>query len=61
VLGDPDYYGRLGFAAEWAKGFESPYAGENLLALPLQQGAMPCGVRGQATHAGAFAALGEAA
>ncbi|MFV1920682.1 N-acetyltransferase [Sphingomonas sp. MJ1 (PH-R8)] len=61
VLGDPDYYGRFGFAADWAKGFASPYAGEYLMALPLQQGAMPCGVRGEATHAGAIALLGKAA
>ncbi|MFV0623429.1 GNAT family N-acetyltransferase [Sphingomonas sp. ac-8] len=61
VLGDPAYYGRFGFSADWAQGFASPYAGENLLALPLQQGAMPCGVRGEAIHADAFALLGQAA
>jgi putative acetyltransferase len=59
VLGDPAYYGRFGFAAEWARGFASPYAGDYLMALPLQGGAMPCGVRGAATHAPAFAALGQ--
>lgn len=58
VLGDPAYYGRFGFAAEWARGFASPYAGDYLQALPLQQGAMPCGVRGAATHAEAFGRLG---
>ena len=57
VLGEPDFYERFGFSAEWAHGFESPYAGDHLMALPLQGGAMPCGVRGPATHAGAFAQL----
>ncbi len=59
VLGDPAYYGRFGFAAEWARGFASPYAGDYLMALPLQGGAMPCGVRGAATHAPVLAALGQ--
>lgn len=60
VLGDPAYYGRFGFATEWARGFASPYAGDYLMALPLQGGgAMPCGERGAATHASAFAELGE--
>lgn len=59
VLGDPAYYGRFGFSADWARGFASPYAGDYLMALPLQGGAMPCGVRGKADHAMAFAQLGE--
>jgi putative acetyltransferase len=58
VLGDPAYYERFGFSADWARGFASPYAGDYLLALPLQGGAMPCGERGAATHAKAFARLG---
>ncbi|MDV3459108.1 N-acetyltransferase [Sphingomonas sp. HF-S4] len=58
VLGDPAYYERFGFSADWARGFASPYAGDYLLALPLQGGAMPCGARGAATHASAFAQLG---
>lgn len=58
VLGDPDYYARFGFSADWARGFASPYAGDYLMALPLQGGAMPCGERGAATHAAAFAELG---
>jgi putative acetyltransferase len=58
VLGDPAYYERFGFSADWARGFASPYAGDYLLALPLQGGAMPCGERGAATHAKAFAQLG---
>lgn len=59
VLGDPAYYTRFGFSADWAKGFASRYAGEYLMALPLQDGAMPCGIRGAALHAPAFAKLGE--
>ncbi|AQR74380.1 GNAT family N-acetyltransferase [Sphingomonas sp. LM7] len=58
VLGDPDYYARFGFSTDWARGFASPYAGDYLMALPLQGGGMPCGERGAATHAKAFAQLG---
>ncbi|NML07771.1 N-acetyltransferase [Sphingomonas sp. G-3-2-10] len=58
VLGDPDYYERFGFSTEWASGFASPYAGDYLMAMPLQDGKMPCGVRGEAVHAAAFARLG---
>ncbi|MCD2323251.1 N-acetyltransferase [Sphingomonas sp. IC-56] len=57
VLGEPDFYGPFGFSADWARGFATPYAGDYLLALPLQDGAMPCGERGPATHATAFAQL----
>ena len=60
VLGEPDYYGRFGFAADVASGFESPYAGDYFMAMPLQGGLIPCGVRGRADHAPAFARLGQA-
>ncbi|MHA6723388.1 GNAT family N-acetyltransferase [Sphingomonas sp. RS2018] len=59
VLGEPGLYGRHGFATDWAQGFDTPYAGDYLLALPLQNGAMPCGVRGDAVHADAFAEIGD--
>lgn len=59
VLGDPAYYGRFGYAADLAQGFDSPYAGEHLMARPLQSVGMPCGVRGTAAHAPAFAMLAE--
>ncbi|WP_447727999.1 GNAT family N-acetyltransferase [Sphingomonas koreensis] len=59
VLGEPAYYGRFGYAADLARGFASPYAGDYLMALALQEGKVPCGVRGDATHAAAFAALGQ--
>jgi putative acetyltransferase len=58
VLGDPDFYGRFGFAADLAHGYASPYAGEALLAAALQGGLVPCGERGRADHAPAFARLG---
>ena len=61
VLGDPAFYGRFGFDADFARGFATPYAGDHLMALPLQGGLIPCGVRGDATHAAAFARLGNAA
>lgn len=59
VLGEPDFYGRHGFSVDWAAGFDSPYAGDHFMALPLQDGQMPCGVRGIAAHAPAFARLGD--
>ncbi|WP_448501284.1 GNAT family N-acetyltransferase [Sphingomonas sp.] len=59
VLGDPGYYGRFGYERDWAAGFDSPYAGEHFMALPLQPAGMPCGVRGRADHAAAFAALAQ--
>ncbi|WP_228275178.1 GNAT family N-acetyltransferase [Stakelama tenebrarum] len=58
VLGEPGYYGRFGFSVEAAEGFESPYAGPFFMALELQ-GGLPCGPRGKAEHAPAFAALSE--
>jgi putative acetyltransferase len=60
VLGEPAYYGRFGFHVDYARNFASPYASDYLMALPLQGGLMPCGVRGEARHAGAFARLGAA-
>ncbi|MDJ0278334.1 N-acetyltransferase [Sphingomonas sp. 2R-10] len=58
VLGDPAYYGRFGFEAATAHGFDSPYAGDYLLGIRLNDG--PCvHTPGAATHAWAFAALGE--
>lgn len=58
VLGEPGYYGRFGFSAAHAEGFGSPYAGDYLMAVPLQGGSLACGARGPATHAAAFAMLG---
>ena len=61
VLGDPAYYGRFGFSAEHARGFQSPYAGDYFMAVPLQGGKLACGARGTAEHAAAFAMLGQEA
>lgn len=58
VLGEPAFYERFGFDRALARGFETPYAGDYLMAVPLQGGLMPCGVRGAANHAAAFARLG---
>ena len=60
VLGDPAFYTRFGFSTESAQGFDSPYAGPYFMALELQ-GGLPCGPRGIADHAPAFAALSEEA
>jgi putative acetyltransferase len=61
VLGDARRYAPHGFAADLASGFASPNAGEHLLAVALQDGAIPCGVRGRADYAPAFARLDRAA
>ena len=58
VLGDPQFYGRFGYDAAVARNFTSPYAGDAFMALPLQGGLVPCGVREAAHHAPAFARLG---
>ncbi len=60
VLGAPAFYERFGFAADLARNFASPYAGDNLMAAALQGGLMPCGPRGAATHAPAFARMDAA-
>lgn len=58
ALGEPAFYNRFGFVTDVANGFASPYAGDYFMALPLQGGLIPCGVRGEAAHAPAFARLG---
>lgn len=55
VLGDPAYYGRFGFDAARASGFDSPYAGPYLMLLPLG-GDLPAR-QGRIDYAPAFAAL----
>ena len=55
VLGDPAYYGRFGFRADLAAGFESPYAGPYLMVLPLK-GELPART-GKVEYAPAFAGL----
>lgn len=58
VLGEPGFYEKFGFSAANAEGFDSPYAGPYFMALELQ-GGLPCGPRGLADHAPAFATLEE--
>lgn len=55
VLGDPDVYGPLGFRAETAAPFASPYAGPHLQAQWLSSPRRP--VEGRADYAPAFAGL----
>ena len=56
VLGEPAYYTRFGFDAALARGFGSPYAGPNLMALSLRGDALPAR-EGPVSYAPAFAAL----
>lgn len=56
VLGDPGYYGRFGFSAEAAEGFETPYDGPHQMAVALVLGGPPA--RGRLSYPPAFAALG---
>ena len=55
VLGDPKFYGKFGFSAALASGFESPYAGEHFMALALN-GVLPA-MSGKVEYADAFKAL----
>jgi putative acetyltransferase len=55
VLGDPKFYGKFGFSAELASGFDSPYAGEHFMALALN-GVFPA-TSGKVEYADAFKAL----
>jgi putative acetyltransferase len=58
VLGEPDYYSRLGFTASAAQHLESPYAGEYFQALNLQSPSDDIGVlRGTVAYPKPFAAL----
>ncbi len=56
VLGDPAYYGRLGYEAALAAPFASPYAGPFFMACALDSAA-PRPQRGEAIHAPAFSRL----
>ena len=55
VLGEPEYYGRFGFAQATAAPFASPYAGPFLMALTLRGAQLPRA--GSAEYARAFAEL----
>jgi len=56
LVGEPDYYGRFGFAAETAAPFASPYAGEYFQAKALKDDFVPP-ASGRAEYAPAFAGL----
>ena len=56
VLGDPHYYTRFGFNVEAAKGFQSPYAGEHFMAMPLGGKTLPA-CAGRVDYAPAFAGV----
>lgn len=55
VLGDPNYYTRLGYDVDAAAPFESDYAGPYFMALPLSEYAPK---RGKVRYPAAFAQLG---
>jgi putative acetyltransferase len=57
VLGAPNYYRRFGFESRHADGFQSPYAGPHLMALPLHGDELPSRF-GRLDYAPAFSALG---
>lgn len=57
VLGDPAYYGRFGFSAELARGFECVYACEAFGAV-LLDGDLPGGMTGTVVYPRPFAELG---
>jgi putative acetyltransferase len=57
VLGDPAYYGRFGFTAEAAAGFECVYACEAFQVLLLGD-TLPGGMIGKVLYAPPFDALG---
>ena len=56
VLGEPAYYGRFGFDAAAAQGFQSPYAGPYFMVHPLGRN-LPV-ASGRVDYAKAFAVLG---
>jgi putative acetyltransferase len=55
VLGEPDYYGRFGFAPDLAKQLNTPYDGPYLQALALSEKGKAA--HGPASYARAFAEL----
>ena len=53
VLGHPDYYPRLGFSVEKARGLESPFPPEAYMAMELIPGAL-ARVQGKVRYSAAF-------
>lgn len=56
VVGEPLYYGRVGFSAEAAEGFETPYAGRYFMVLGLCEGQLSA-QSGRISYAPAFGDL----
>lgn len=56
VLGDPHFYRRFGFSADLATCLQSPYAGDNFMAVELVPNAL-LGLRGEVRYPEPFAAL----
>jgi putative acetyltransferase len=55
VVGDPAYYGRIGYHRDFARGFASPWQGEAMQALPLGAAEVPR--TGTLAYPAAFAAI----
>lgn len=53
VLGNPRFYGRFGFRADLAAGFDCAYAGPNFMAMALQPDGLPV-TTGRVAYAKAF-------
>jgi putative acetyltransferase len=53
VLGNPSFYGRFGFRADLAAGFDCAYAGPNFMCMALQPGGLPVS-SGRVEYARAF-------
>jgi putative acetyltransferase len=54
VLGHRAFYPRFGFSAELARQIDSPYSGEDFMAVELESGAL-ADVRGRVTYPSPFA------
>jgi putative acetyltransferase len=53
VLGNPKFYGRFGFCADLARGFDCAYAGPNFMCVALQGAPLPA-LTGRVAYARAF-------
>jgi putative acetyltransferase len=53
VLGNPRFYGRFGFSADLAAGFDCVYAGPSFMAMALRAGGLPV-TTGRVAYAKAF-------
>lgn len=59
VLGEPEYYGRFGFTADAARGYDCPYSGPYLMARFLRPAnTLADSLAGHLTYPAPFSALG---